>query len=362
MWRNAAGPARLRTCPLSDLVRCPPKRARSSPRSFLQDVALSSKPRQGSDDDNDERQEEFQTTQDAAGTQPGESPGPTRTTGFGGTTTSNDGVNNHQNKPDEFDPIPAPLTADVTSANPLEVDVFDSIRSPYSYLVINRLAYLQSNYNCTVTMRVIFPGAIRMPDVAGGAVDDEGNQVMQQPANKTHYKQGGRWYKWADCVWDCYRVAQFQGIPWKFANPDPIDQNHYPFLGLNYGQVPTIENQTWISWMVRLANAAQLAGKSMEFLLFTGPLIWGGESDFWPADIPAAWNKLQTEMNYDENDCGYPEEPRQVRRMLAGKSAVANSVGSRRGAQHVLPRRAVLRSGSIRPSLLASTAERADDA
>ena len=62
----------------------------------------------------------------------------------------NDGVNNHENKPDEFDPVPAPLTADVTSANPLEVDVFNSIRSPYSYLVINRLAYLQSNLENSV--------------------------------------------------------------------------------------------------------------------------------------------------------------------------------------------------------------------
>jgi len=227
----------------------------------------------------------------------------------------NDGVSNHKNKPDEFDPIPAPLTENVTSDNPLEVDVFDSIRSPYSYLVINRLAYLQSNYNCKVTMRVIFPGAIRMPDVAGGAVGADGKPLPPPPApaggleENTHYKQGGRWYKWADAVWDCYRVAQFQGIPWKFANPDPIDQNHYPFLGLNYGSVPTIENQTWISWMVRLANAAQLNGKSMEFLLFTGPLIWGGQSDFWPADIPAAWNALKTELNYDETIADIQKNP-----------------------------------------------------
>ncbi|CAB5083129.1 hypothetical protein D3OALGA1CA_364 [Olavius algarvensis associated proteobacterium Delta 3] len=107
----------------------------------------------------------------------------------------NDGIHNHENMPDEFDPIPAPLRENVTPESPLEVEIFDSIRSPYSYLVVNRLAYLQSNYNCKVTMRVIFPGAIRMPDVAGGAVDDEGNQVLQDTGPKTKYKQGGRWYK-----------------------------------------------------------------------------------------------------------------------------------------------------------------------
>ncbi|CAB5100913.1 hypothetical protein D3OALGB2SA_1830 [Olavius algarvensis associated proteobacterium Delta 3] len=231
----------------------------------------------------------------------------------------NDGIHNHENMPDEFDPIPAPLRENVTPESPLEVEIFDSIRSPYSYLVVNRLAYLQSNYNCKVTMRVIFPGAIRMPDVAGGAVDDEGNQVLQDTGPKTKYKQGGRWYKWADTVWDCYRLGKFHGIPYKFANPDPIDQNHYPFLGLDYGQVPTIEHQTWISWMVRLANAAELNGKSMEFLLFTGPLIWGGQSEFWPADIPEAWNKLKTELNYDA--CWQESQKRQ---MASGHGGVPN--------------------------------------
>jgi 2-hydroxychromene-2-carboxylate isomerase len=221
----------------------------------------------------------------------------------------NNGVNNHENKPDEFDPIPPPQTENVTPENPLLVDVCDSIRSPYSYLVINRLAYLQSNYNCKVNLRIIFPGAVRMPDVAGGAVDDTGNAIDHEPEHKTNYKQGGRWYKWADCVWDCYRVAEFQGVPWKFAHPDPIDQNHYPFLGLDYGAVQTIDNQTWISWMVRLANAAELEGKSMAFMLFVGPLIWGGMSEFWPADIPEAWNKLKTPKNYDETIADIQENP-----------------------------------------------------
>ena len=221
----------------------------------------------------------------------------------------NDGVNNHENKPDEFDPIPTPQTENVTPDNPLVVDVCDSIRSPYSYLVINRLAYLQSNYNCKVNLRIIFPGAVRMPDVAGGAIDDTGHQVHNEPEHKTNYKQGGRWYKWADCVWDCYRVAEFHGIPWKFASPDPIDQNHYPFLGIDYGAVQTIDNQTWISWMVRLANAAELEGKSMAFMLFIGPLIWGGMSEFWPADIPEAWNKLKTDKNYDETIADIQKNP-----------------------------------------------------
>lgn len=76
----------------------------------------------------------------------------------------NDYVNNIENRPDEFDPYPPePLTDPVTSENPLRVDVCDSIRSCYSYLVVDRLAYLRSNYNVEVAFHVIFPVAVNSP-------------------------------------------------------------------------------------------------------------------------------------------------------------------------------------------------------
>jgi 2-hydroxychromene-2-carboxylate isomerase len=208
----------------------------------------------------------------------------------------NDQVDNFETRPDEFDPYPPePLTDPVTSENPLQVDLCDSIRSPYSYLVVDRLAYLRSNFNVDVNIHVIFPVAVNSPGVAGS----------DHPSLKTGdveggFKEGGRWYKWADCLVDCVRVGEYLDMPFRHANPDPITQNHYPFLDTNknYGHVPALDDQPWISWMVRLANAAQYHGKSLEFLLYTGPLIWGGQSDFWPADIPEAFNK--TGLDYDE--------------------------------------------------------------
>ena len=67
---------------------------------------------------------------------------------------------------------------------------------------------------------------------------------------------------------------------------------------MDYGKTPMLDQQPWILWMVRLANAAEYHGKSLEFLLYTGELVWGGQSEFWPADIPAAFNK--TGLDYDE--------------------------------------------------------------
>ena len=211
----------------------------------------------------------------------------------------NDSVNNYISKPDEFEPYPVPpLTDPVTADNPLKVDLVDSIRSPYSYLVVDRLAYLQSNFNCTVDIHVIFPVAVNSPGTAGSVHPDHGDNKMGEPEGG--FKEGGRWYKWADACVDCERQAHYNGIPFAWANPDPVTQNHYPFLDTNkdYGKVPQLDDQPWISWMVRLANAADYHGKSLEFLLYTGPLIWGGQSDFWPADIPEAIKK--TGLDYDE--------------------------------------------------------------
>ena len=203
---------------------------------------------------------------------------------------------------DELEPPPVPNTEPITAENPLEVHVCDSVRSPYSYLVVPRLAYLQSQYNCKVELHVVFPLAIRDPSFFG------------QPENPTsgegfaeHPKKGGRWYKIDDIFWDCIRVGQYQGMPFRFAHPDPIKQVLYPHDDPNYMRIAPIEDQPYISWMVRLANAAELAGKSVEFLLYTGPLIWGGKSEYWPADIPEAIGKCG--MDYDATIKDIQENP-----------------------------------------------------
>ena len=48
---------------------------------------------------------------------------------------------------------PAPLTTIVTPENPLKAQVYWSMRSPYSYLVLQRIVYLNSNYNVDIDVR-----------------------------------------------------------------------------------------------------------------------------------------------------------------------------------------------------------------
>ena len=179
-------------------------------------------------------------------------------------------------------PFPAANTEIVSEENPLEVDVFYSMRSPYSYLTLFRLAYLHSTYNVDVNIRVLFPIAAR----------------TAKPGQKSAI--GGRWYYWSYSVNDARRTGQYEGIPFRWANPDPILADTYPPESCTQITAP-MDLQPYITWLVRLGNAAELQGKSLEYCLAVSPLIWGCETKLgeWPFHIEAAFNSVDG-LNYDQ--------------------------------------------------------------
>ena len=177
-------------------------------------------------------------------------------------------------------PMLAPLTAIVTPENPLKAQVYWSMRSPYSYLVLQRITYLNSNYNVDIDVRVIFPVAARTRKDSGKA-------------------GSGRWYKWEDAVHDTRRVGKFQGVPFRCAYPDPIKQDLYPPPPASTGMVAPLEEQPYISWLTRLGAAAQLQGKALEYINAVSPLIWGARTPNgkWPEYVEDAVNGMG--MDYD---------------------------------------------------------------
>ena len=176
--------------------------------------------------------------------------------------------------------LPAPQQEVVSEEDPLEADVFYSVRSPYSYLSLFRNAYLHSTYNVNVNIRVIFPVAVRTRHVSGKA-------------------GSGRWYYYPYSVMDARRTGLYEGIPFRYANPDPIVDDVWP-PGESSGLIAPMEKQPYIAWLVRLANAAQLENKCMEFLLALSPMIWGTETKpgEWPFHVEAAFNSVDG-LNYD---------------------------------------------------------------
>lgn len=175
--------------------------------------------------------------------------------------------------------LPPPRREVVTEENPIEVDVFYSMRSPYSYLALFRLAYLHSNYNVNVNIRVIFPIAARTRRKKGEA-------------------QGGRWYMYGYSVMDMPRTGLYQGVPFRWANPDPILQDIQPQPEASMLVAPP-EKQPYIAWLTRLGNAAELEGKALEYCLAVSPLIWGARAPLgeWPLHVADAVNSIG--MDYD---------------------------------------------------------------
>jgi 2-hydroxychromene-2-carboxylate isomerase len=74
-------------------------------------------------------------------------------------------------RPKAWDDIDKPLTAAVTAANPLEVTLCTSYRSPYAYLGMDRYAALEQDYNVKVDVKYVFPIAIRDPSFFAKASD-----------------------------------------------------------------------------------------------------------------------------------------------------------------------------------------------
>jgi 2-hydroxychromene-2-carboxylate isomerase len=181
--------------------------------------------------------------------------------------------------------VPALRSRDepVTEEDPLKVDVCWSMRSPYSYLVLNRLVWLNSNYCVDVNIRPVMPVAVRSTKGGSG-------------------KAGGLFgitYKVPDATWDTVRMGEFLGVPFKYARPDPIWQTYWPPFGKNFLMVHPVEKQPYIHWITRLACYASLKGKALEMVNEISPLIWGGHVEHWPAHVKEAFNKIEG-LDYDK--------------------------------------------------------------
>lgn len=132
-----------------------------------------------------------------------------------------------------------------------QVDLYWSFRSPYSYLVTPRLIELERDWQANVNVRVVTPIAVRKPDFFANA----------QP----------QWFSYF--MRDCHRSAEFVGVPFRWARPDPVVMDPmtrtYP------------KDQPHIHRLCRLGQLAAERGKGLPFLWEVSRTIWSGEVDDW---------------------------------------------------------------------------------
>ncbi|TRD12427.1 2-hydroxychromene-2-carboxylate isomerase [Erythrobacter insulae] len=133
----------------------------------------------------------------------------------------------------------------------LKADLFFSFRSPYSYLAIGRYRAMIADYDLEIALRTVWPIAIRDP-----ALLFSGNP------NVPRY-----------ILMDSMRSAQMLGIPFRWPRPDPIVQN------LATREIAA--DQPYIYRLGRLGQAAERAGKGVEFADEVSRVIFSGEVDGW---------------------------------------------------------------------------------
>ena len=128
----------------------------------------------------------------------------------------------------------------------LHADLFFSFRSPYSYLAMGRYAAMIAEFDLEITLRTVWPIAIRDPDILFS-----GNPAAPR-------------YIFLDAM----RSAQFLGIPIAWPRPDPVVQD--------FTTRAIAEDQPHIFRLGRLGQAATRRGKGFGFAHEASRLIWSG--------------------------------------------------------------------------------------
>jgi len=139
----------------------------------------------------------------------------------------------------------------------LQIDVFWSFRSPWSYLATNRLRKWQEDYLLQVNFRPVYPIAVRTPEF--------------------FHNVDPLWFPYF--MTDVFRVAEFLELPFAWPNPDPIIQ----FLD-DQGLRQTAPEQPYIHRLTHLGVLAAELGRGIEFADEVSSLIWGGTISWHDGD------------------------------------------------------------------------------
>lgn len=132
----------------------------------------------------------------------------------------------------------------------LTADLFFSYRSPYSYLAIGRFRALAKQYDLDITLRPVWPIAVR----------DPGFFAREDP----------QWLPYL--LKDIVRLAQFLELPISMPSPDPI------VMDMVTREIAA--EQPLIKPITYLGVEATRRGRGVAFAHEVSSMIWGGVKDW----------------------------------------------------------------------------------
>ena len=133
----------------------------------------------------------------------------------------------------------------------LNVTLFWSFRSPYSYVLLPRINDLRRTHDVDTDLRIVHPAAIRNPSYF----------ARMDPLARPYFMK------------DSARVAEFHSMAFRRPAPDPISQDPVT-LKIAPGQPLAVR-------LGRLGLAATEQGRGLEFATEVSNLLWDGTVSGW---------------------------------------------------------------------------------
>jgi 2-hydroxychromene-2-carboxylate isomerase len=179
----------------------------------------------------------------------------------------------------------------------LDVEVFWSFRSPYSYLAAPRLAQVAAGYDVELTVRPVYPLAVRVDGF--------------------FKRQDRRWPMYV--ARDAFRTAQMLGLPFGPPRPDPI------VMDMSTGEVA--KDQPHIRRLTHLGQAAVERGRGLPFIVEVSRLIWGGEVQGWNQGDHLARATARAGLDLAELEAAVAAESERLEAAVQASHARLESVG-----------------------------------
>ncbi|MCR9097128.1 MAG: DsbA family protein [bacterium] len=139
----------------------------------------------------------------------------------------------------------------MASEQPLEFQLYWSFRSPYSYLILRRLIEFVEAHDVVCDVRPVYPIAVRTPEF--------------------FEKVNPLWPPYL--LRDTTRIAEMEGIPYRWPRPDPIVQD--------IATRKIAAEQPTIRRLTRLGIAACERGRGLLFIDRVSRTIWDGSVAGW---------------------------------------------------------------------------------
>ena len=150
----------------------------------------------------------------------------------------------------------------------IELDVFWSIRSPYSYLATPDMLRLREDFKAKINLRVVYLAAIRDPEL----FTDTSKHFVN------------------NLIMDAKRRASFLSMPFAWPDPDTILQDLTTRV--------IAKDQPHIYRLSYLLVEVQRQGRGLEFAYYVSHLIFGGTED-WNNDQHLSQVSKEAGLSYD---------------------------------------------------------------